>query len=238
MGITGLVPMGGMATRWSPLSIPKELLPVALRDGKPVVALDCVIDAMVATAADRILVPIRPEKAGPVMQYLGASRNGVPILYLPCATETMLATIQSCGEILSGDTVLFGMPDTYISNQQIFDLCLLQLEDLECEVSLGCFIADSNSDLDAVESCNDRLVAVHPKPHSRPPAEPFWGVAVWTSAFTNSLSHSSRDTSTRLGDLFNEAARSGSASFYLDETARYVDLGTPTRYFDAISHNS
>lgn len=90
--LVGLVPMGGYAEPWKPYPGPKELLPAGLYSkGRPRVIAGYIIDRMVAAGVGRLVIPVRPEKAGMVMSYFGHELdNGATIAYVAAPEPSLL----------------------------------------------------------------------------------------------------------------------------------------------------
>src|SRR5438067_1400485 len=150
--LVGIVPMGGYGERWTPYPCPKELLPFGCEpDGRPRVIGDYVMARMALAEADLIVVPVRPEKAILVMNYFGHRfRDLVPIAYVAAPGPTLVANLQACVPLLQGNTVLFGMPDTYFTPKTAFRSCREALGGTT-ELVLGCWLHPDPSELDTVE---------------------------------------------------------------------------------------
>jgi hypothetical protein len=232
----GIVPMGGSAARWRPLSCPKELLPFGTRpDGSPKVAADCVFEAMTAADVSRVIVPILPQKAPLIMPYLGTRlKNGALITYVAAPGPTMMANLMACAPLLGNDDVLFGMPDTSFTPPDIFIRCGDRLGGaVECV--LGVFPSDDPEELDVVLHHDGFADSVLPKPHAFGGAPgDVWGVAAWNAAFTTRAAMWP-DTSGPLGAVFRQVAVEGGRSCAVVAGHDYTDLGSYSRYARALA---
>ena len=172
--LVGLIPMGGQAERWAPLVTPKELLPVGQRsDGRPLMLVDYVLEAMLAADVELIVIPITPIKADIVMRYLGTHlTNGALISYITAPGPTLVANLAACAGLLQGHDVLFGMPDTIFTPVDILRQCHERLG-TDVELSLGVFPSTEPEELDVVDHSDGWAHAIRPKP--RPPGAPAGG---------------------------------------------------------------
>jgi hypothetical protein len=232
----GIVPMGGSAVRWQPLTCPKELLPFGTRpDGSPRVAADCVFDAMTAADVSRVIIPILPHKAPLIMHYLGTRlQNGALITYVAAPGPTMTANLMACVPLLGRDDVFFGMPDTSFTPSDIFVRCGDCLGGaVECV--LGVFPSNDPEDLDVVLHHGGFADSVLPKPHTfgGEPAD-VWGVAAWNAAFTERLAIWP-DVSDPLGAIFRHVTAEGRGSCAIVAGHDYADLGSYPRYAHALA---
>lgn len=165
--LVGVVPMGGIAARWAPMNVPKELLPLGLGpEGRPRSVVDSVMDAMATARVDQIVVPVLPDKAAAVMRYLGpANRDGAPIVFVVAPGPTLVANLASCAPLLAGCRVAFGMPDTQFEPDSILASCVGRLTQ-RCNLALGVFRSDDPAELDVVTRSGDRVRQILPKPHN------------------------------------------------------------------------
>jgi glucose-1-phosphate thymidylyltransferase len=169
MGIVGVIPAAGYATRLQPIPGSKEVLPVR---GKPV--MDYLVERMRVGGCTRLLVVTRPEKADVIAhaEELGAE---VVRAYPQSVSESLLAGMKG----LDGkDIVLIGFPDTIWAPETGY-VPLTRAVQSGCDVALGLFRIQPSelSRSDAVVLRDDgRIERVEVK-RANPSSEWIWGCA-------------------------------------------------------------
>jgi glucose-1-phosphate thymidylyltransferase len=251
-GKCGIVPAAGAGVRLAPYRAPKELIQIGYRavDGRPLpkAAIEHVLTAMRAGAADRAFVVLSPAK-WEVFRYLGSGEHlGMDLAYL--CQETPLGmphAIDLATPFLAGQTVCMGMPDTLVTP----DDCFAALSDFHdttrADLSLGVFPALDPRALAPVviEPGSYRVLAIVDKP-AEPPAANTWGIAVWSPVFTEllhgyvaaAIGEPGPDRERRrellLTDVFMAAVTAGLRVHALAfESGAYHDIGDPANVIRA-----
>ncbi len=212
MGIVGVLPAAGYATRLQPLDCSKEVLPVG---GRPV--MDYVVDRMRAGGATSLVVVTREEKQDVVAhaREIGAT---VVLAAPDTVTESFDAAIR---HLPDDDVVLIGLPDTIWEPADGYRRLVGEVERGR-EIALGLFRLTRDLERsDVVTVSDDGLVErVHVKPRT-PPSSWVWGCA---AARARSL----RDLATDPwpGGYFDALARSGVAIGAVRLSDVWIDIGT------------
>lgn len=234
--LVGVVPMGGFGERWAPYPCPKELLPFGCDpDGRPRVIGDCVMERMAEARADLIVIPVRPEKALPVMSYFGHRYRGGPaVAYVSAPGPTLVANLQACVPLLSGHSILFGMPDTYFTPSRAYHALLEHLH-APTELVLGCWGHADPRELDTVQIEGNVVRRVMPKPRTAEDhSSEVWGIAAWSTGFTERLDAWNDRAHHNPGFLFAEAAMAGKAKGVVFTGDRYWDVASYGLWEDAL----
>lgn len=212
MGIVGVLPAAGHATRLQPLDCSKEVLPVG---GRPV--MDYVIDRMRAGGATSLFVVTREEKQDVVAhaREIGAT---VVLAAPDTVTESFAAAIR---HLPDDDIVLIGWPDTIWEPADGYRPLVREVERGR-EVAIGLFRLTRDLERsDVVTVSDDGLVQrVHVKP-ATPPTSWVWGCA---AARARSL----RDLATDPwpGGYLDTLARSGVEIAAERLSDVWIDIGT------------
>lgn len=240
--VVGLIPAAGVAKRVSPLPSSKELFPVGFREIeiegqlqiRPKVVSQYLLDGMFHAGAQKVWVVLGRHKPD-IMQYYGdGTQYGGPMAFLVVENSLgMPHTLDQAWPWLSGDTVLFGMPDTIFAPSDTFARLLCQHRDSGCDVTLGIFPTDRPEKLCPVKLDRDgRVIGMTDKPpHSD--IMNTWGCACWSPSFTEFMhcylaQASSSHQEVVLASVFRAAIEAGlgvEGLFFAD--GEYIDIGTP-----------
>ena len=175
MSIVGVLPAAGQATRLN--GLPKFLLPIP--EGN---LLDWHCKQMRAASAERVLVGTSWVNSALVAQH---APNGTEqyLVSTKTMTETVLAARRNAGDA----DVLFGMPDTYWANEDVYEQISTAVSD--ADVTLACwFIRDDQRgklgqcELDLYGNV---LAVVDKSPDCSMPW--VWGAMYWKPSFWNCL---------------------------------------------------
>ena len=192
--IIGLLPAAGHATRIAPLPCSKEIFPIGFYDeaedqktGIRVVS-SAVIDSMKKAGANQIYMVIRKGKWD-IPDYFGTGKGfHVSIAYIVTdETPGTPFTIRKAIPFIKDKTVLFGFPDIFINNHQVFDRLLDKQKKTGSDLILGLFEADNPKKMDMVETDDEgnvKNIVIKPKSTHLTYS---WIVAVWTPLFTKFL---------------------------------------------------
>ena len=236
----GLIPAAGRATRLLPFRYPKELFPIAYHepDGSAggvdvrVVCQDA-LDCLAAGAVSKAFVVISDHKFE-VMRFLSDGREyGMELAYLHQRDICGLPQAIDCAYPWIGDNnTALVLPDTMIEPRETVAILLDALRRSESDVVLGVFPTAHPGDLCPVEfDESGRVLGLYDKDATRGISNT-WGVAVWTSGFTEYLHRylntgpSRRGTELALAEVFMAASREGLVVTALPvPNGRFVDIG-------------
>jgi dTDP-glucose pyrophosphorylase len=214
----GIIPAAGSASRM--FGIPKMLLPTP--GG---VLLDVLAERM-AGVTTHLFTGTRSGLFGMLAGRLSSAAHTV---YL-ANTATMSQTVKLAEHYAPDQPVVFGMPDTWIEDDQAFVKLAAAIDD-GAEVAVGLFHVrpgQRNGGLCAVEA--DRVVDVVDKPEVC--AYPYiWGALAWRASFWP-LIHSADP---HVGYALPRAIAKGLTVRAVLLDGAYWDCGTPDDYFDCIA---
>jgi glucose-1-phosphate thymidylyltransferase len=168
VGVVGIVPAAGYATRLQPLNCSKEIVPVG---GRPV--MDFLVERMRAGGASEIRVVTRPEKRD-VIEH-AESLGALVVLARPATTsESFAAGLQG---LEPEDVALLGWPDTLWEPPDGYRR-LVDAVERGAEVALGLFELTADLERSDVISfdAEGRIAGVQVKP-ARPASRWIWGCA-------------------------------------------------------------
>ena len=235
----GVVPMAGQAKRLGGLPHSKEIypLPVINKQSAPKVVCEHVLEKMFRAGIDRVYITLRQGKWD-IPDYLGdGTKLGMHLAYLmmglPHGTPY---SIDQAFPFIRDQIVALGFPDMIFPNEDIFTSLLTYLDSNDVDVVLGLFPADRPEKTDMVELIDDKIVKkIHIKPdHTR--LSYCWGIAVWTSAFTQYLhdyllehqSDAANLPELYVGDIVQAGMESGLRVHGIPVSKQsYLDIGTP-----------
>ena len=214
-----IIPCAGTATRIH--GIPKYLLPVA--DGY---LLNTLIQRMQAVDAQPI-IGVNPENAGLVMQY-----KRTAFVHTAKDYKTMSETVLSCRNFADNETVLFGMPDTYIEDDDCFRKLIAAIDD-GAHVAVALFHDRPGQHLKVgmCEIRDGRVVALEDKPkHTR--MTWLWGALAWKPIFWPYM----RASDPHVGYALPRAIAAGLDVRAVKMDGLYYDCGTFAEYEELIVH--
>jgi len=240
--VVGLIPAAGEAKRIAPLPCSKEIFPLGLRTREnheefaPTTACDYLLDKMHRAGIRKAYIVLRKGKWD-IPAYLCQNPLGkVELAYLALSVSAGVPyTIDHAYPFLKNSVVAFGFPDIVFHEYSAFDRLLHCQQETGCHVVLGLFPADNPVKVDMVELAESGAVRdIIVKPH-KTSLTYTWGIAVWSSAFTQFMHDVVCDKETRnrdrelfVGDILREAIRDGlrvEGVRISDEP--FVDIGTP-----------
>lgn len=220
----GLIPCAGSATRIH--GIPKALLPV--NDGY---LLGRLVDAMRAMGVQGI-IGTTPENASFLHRY---SKGG--FVYVVDQYVTMSETILSCKGFATVDKVvtedvLFGMPDAYTEDDNVYPKLAAALED-GAQVAVALFRARPHQHLKAgmCDTDGNQVVSVEDKPPETILAW-LWGALAWKPVFWEHL----RPDDPHVGYALPRAIAAGLDVRAVRMEGGYYDCGTFLEYEELIVH--
>ena len=238
----GIVPAAGRGSRMQPLAFSKELLPVGTRTElhpsgvleRPRAVSEYLLERMILAGATRLCFVISPGKSD-ILEYYGASFNGVPIVYVvqPAAAGLCDAIFRAAPLVSQreDDEILLGLPDTVWFPEDgltllpsgtlaflLFPVARPQLFDSVVLGAAGAVL---------------RIDVKHPAPISRL----IWGAVRMPASVFHSL-HALWQTAARrdeyLGTLVNAWLGAGGSAVGIAGGTDYVDTGTPHGFREAL----
>ena len=135
---------------------------------------------------------------------------------------------------LSGETVLFGMPDTIIEPSDCFRQLRDYHEDQSSALTLALFRTDNPTKFGMVEADEKGAVVRTVDKPKTTDLTAMWGAACWSPDFTDLIGDYLTEAKPDgrelvLGDVFNRALeRKMKVQSLLFENGRYIDIGTTT----------
>jgi dTDP-glucose pyrophosphorylase len=234
--IWGIVPCAGLGTRMRSNAFSKELLPVGTHadgDGeRPKAISEYLLDRMVDAGATRICVVVSPSKFD-IVRYYGATFRGASLCYVvqPDAYGLVDAVFRAMPLLRSADGVLLGLPDTVWF--PVGALGELPHDGL----SLLLFPVERPDAFDAVlTDASGRVTEVRVKDRA-PGTSWIWGAVRGNGAVFRQLHAlwSDRGRSDQyIGTLLNAYIARGGVVHAAPLGERYIDVGTPAGYRDAL----
>jgi glucose-1-phosphate thymidylyltransferase len=236
----GVLPAAGRAARLAPFRYPKELLPIVyapseLDDGlRPRAVIEYSLAAVAAAGVRRTLIVIAPWKSDLVGCLGDGQAHDTEIGYV-CQDEPLGLphAIDRAHPWTSGNHVVFAMPDTIFTPTDAIARLRERYLDARADLALAVFPTDQAWRLGPVVTQDGAVVRVLDKP-DLPPVANTWGAAIWGDAFADLLHAQARATESEttapaLGELFDQAVRSGLNVAALEFThGSFEDIGTPT----------
>ncbi len=239
--IVGLIPAAGRGSRLAPFPCPKELFPVGYQDymvngivqRRPKVISQYLIEHIIEAGAKKVLI-IVSEGKGDIMKYYGdGSGFAADIAYLYQEELNGMPNALNLAHNWIGDsTVMFGMPDTIIEPDTVFQSMLTAHEQDAADVTLGLFPTNYPSKFGMVSMDEESNVLYTIDKPKESDLKYMWGCAIWSPAFTKLLAEfvSSRNGNTKenvLGDVFNLAIeRKMKVKGFAAADGKYIDIGT------------
>lgn len=215
----GILPAAGKAERMH--GLPKYLLPIP-----DTYLLQRHVDMM----ETKVFIGSHPANRASLADY----QQGA-FVYPAIRHETMTETILSAQEYkwTDGETILFGMPDTFIEDVRCYAKLAAALKD--CDVAVGVFHArhEQRRKLCMVDfdPKSYQLFGVSEKPKNTDLTYT-WGAIAWKPAFWEYIATEPENISFALP----LAASKGLRVRCILMDGGYWDCGTPDEYFDLITH--
>lgn len=223
----GIIPAAGKAERMH--GLPKMLLPIPG-----------------GFLLGRLFQQIRASTDNYVGMFIGTSRENDDVVHeyvdmglVYCVENhaTMSETILSMREHTrrydeSEQNVLFGMPDTYIEDDQVFVKLARALDD-DADVAVGVFRAREGQHAEGGMCAiyADQVVQVFDKPKSTS-LEWIWGALAWKPDFWQHI-HAEDE---HVGFGVQRAIEAGMDVRAAKMDGQFFDAGSPSRYFALIRH--
>ena len=239
--IIGIIPAAGKGSRLAPFPCPKELFPVGYQDcfidgtiqRRPKVISQYLIENIIKAGAQKVLI-IVSEGKGDIMKYYGdGSSFSAHIAYLYQEELNGMPNALNLAHNWIGDsTVMFGMPDTIIEPDTIFQSMRAYHESNMADLTLGLFATHypSKFGMVALDEQNNVMYTIDKPAESQ--LNYMWGCAIWSATFSELLTEfvESRNGNTKesvLGDVFNLAIeRKMLVKGFVANDGKYIDIGT------------
>jgi glucose-1-phosphate thymidylyltransferase len=218
MGLVGVIPAAGSATRLGPLPSSKEVLPV---DGRPVV--DYLVERMRLADCDEIRLVTRTDKADVIER-----ARELELRVILARPQTVAESVALGLDNLSADdVVLLGFPDSIWEPPDGFVRLVGELDD-ELAAVLGLFRTPDLQRSDVVSLDAAGLVAAIDVKPAQPESEWIWGCAAVRASSLANLAASGE-----LGRHFDSLARRRLVrGVHLSD--RWLDIGTKAGLHRAI----
>ena len=190
----GIVPAGGLASRIAPVPCSKEIYPIGLGakagEGiiRPKVSGQFLLEKFSNAQVAQALMILRKGKWD-IPQYFGNGLSiGIDLAYLIVENPNGVPfTVDQAFSFIEHKKVAFGFPDILFSEQHAFDTLIQRQRNSDADIVLGLFPCGTVLQADRVEVGEDGRVR---EIISRSVSTEYmmtWGIAVWTSRFTNFL---------------------------------------------------
>ena len=229
MGLVGIIPAAGVAERID--GLPKYLLPV-----KEGYLLGVLCERMNEAGATDLLIGANPNNRNLLEHYAPANAL-VYTKFSKTMSETVLAAQPWCGKA----NVLFGMPDSWWSNQGGYRWLAEELsEELPCCVAvwkaresqrgkLGMVMTQAKW-IEGWQRQIQEVIAVKDKPGPTNSFRDLWGAMAWHPRFWEFI----RPEDPHVGYAIERAVGSGVTVRAVSMNGEYWDCGTRDSYFELI----
>lgn len=235
----GVIPAAGRGSRMQPLAFSKELLPVGTRTEmhasgpveRPRAVSEYLLERMIRAGATRFCFVISPGKSD-ILEYYGASFEGVPIVYVVQPAAAGLCDAIFCAAPLVGEEeVLLGLPDTVWFPDN--GLCLLP----PGRLSFLLFPVKRPELFDAVVLGEGGAVVRIEVKQPSPASSLVWGAVRMPGQAFHMLHQLWQMPARRdeyLGTLVNAWLAEGGSAVGVAAGTHYVDTGTPHGFREAL----
>ena len=215
----GILPTAGAATRIH--GLPKWLLPIpgGYLLGKHIMDMQYNhVQVVIATS---------PENVSLVEKY---KRNA--FVHVATNYKTMSETVLSCWLRSTGENIIFGMPDSYVEDDQCYPKLTRALDD-GADVAVALFRARHKQHLKAgmCDTRGNQVVTVIDKP-AETKFTRLWGALAWKPAFWEYL----RPEDPHVGYALPRAIAAGLDVRAIRMDGGYWDCGTTLEYFELVNH--
>ena len=243
----GLVPAAGCGTRLGRPVVPKELFPVTLavhQDGtmSPVLAIDESIRQLRLAGVQSAFVIVRTTKLQLIDHLRSGQDSGLNLAYLiQEEARGLAAAINIVTPWLQRRNVCLVLPDTVVQPHDAVKAVMAELYRSHADLVLGVFPTNTPQLLGPVriDIFTGAVQEIADKPAQTDLCNT-WGVAAWTPVFQDFLhqmvSKWPTDDELVLGqafDVFRSAGYKVQAVTFLDQDARFCDIGTGVGLADA-----
>lgn len=218
----GIIPAAGKASRIS--GLPKFLLPF-FHNNKSTILLTSLVDMM---NVDDLYVTTCPENAQLIYKYLPETST-----LMVADTHTMSETVCRMQKLVGERNVLFGMPDTYVTDKFAYKKLADEMNRSNADVVVGLwkFREDQKGKLGQCQIDVDRNVVRVVDKDPTCDLEWAWGALAWKSSFWN---HIDPKTS-HVGYGLNPAIAAGLNVKAVYMEGEYYDCGTPSEYIKLLT---
>ena len=190
----GIVPAAGLASRIAPVPCSKEIYPIGLDAGigesvaRPKVSGQYLLEKFSNAHIAQALMILRKGKWD-IPQYFGNGLSiGIDLAYLIVENPNGVPfTVDQAFSFVEHKKVAFGFPDILFSEEHAFDLLMQRQRNSAADIVLGLFPCGTVLQADRVDAGEDGRVREILARSVSAQCMTTWGIAVWTSRFTNFL---------------------------------------------------
>ena len=237
--LVGVIPAAGWGERLKSYPLPKELYSIGsmeigagIRAPKPIAQY--IYEQIARCKPSRIYFVLGANKNYLMQYFENGRRSHVPTGYLFQERPTGLAmALYEARNFIGNETILFGMPDTYVEPEDSFVRLLEVHRRKHADITLGLFYVDDPSKFGCVECKGNEIVSISDKPE-KPRSNWVWGIIICERTIFDIIP---RLTTTRgeyqLTDAFQLSLEMGLKVIgHKFRGGRYFDIGW---YDDALS---
>lgn len=241
--VIGLIPAAGKATRLSPLTGSKEILPIGLQtpEGTPKVACHYLFEHMTKAGIKKAYVIIREDKWDIPACFGDGTAYGIHLAYLMMGRPygPPFTLDQAC-PFIQDALVALGFPDIIFRSDDAFKRLIAKQVETKADVVLGLFPTQQPQKVDMVEIDHHyRVKRIQIKP-DKTGLKHTWGIAVWTPVFTHFMhdylmtvqssfeTAENEKTELHVGDVIQAGIADGLKIWSVPVSNEpYIDIGTP-----------
>jgi len=237
--IIGFIPAAGKGSRLG-YATPKELLPFPGEGSiKPIIAKT--IENMKFAGIEHVIVATSIDKPE-IMKYLQDGYDfSINISYVcqvhrnikQYKTSGFVEVIDSAYHLLKGNTILFGMPDTYVDPYDIYSQALQEFIDDKLDIAFICFKTNTPSKFGMVHFNKQKeVIQIFDKPTNIENLQYMWGALIWSPRITDSFHYTLKNrvgvnSKFKYDDILNQEIVLGAKTrVFTFDNGKYIDIGT------------
>ncbi len=219
----GIIPIGGSAERMN--GLPKFLLPVG-----DSFLLAWLCGQMADVRSNAIMLGVKKNYQDLVRNSILAPINRYA-WYYEADTKTMSETVLLALDefAISNETVLFGMPDTYWTDENVYETLIDNMNDAIVNVAVWYTPPHHRSKRGMCEIHRHRILEVIDKPLATDLTWG-WGAMVWEPEFWQYI----KPEDPHVGFALQRALDANELIFNHTFPGKYYDCGTPDEYYECI----
>ncbi len=224
--IIGLIPCAGEGKRLN-FPYPKEMFPDLRKKIYMPIFMD--IFGHMSKITNDIVVVVNNQR-GLLKKYLRAHcPKGINIHFVLQEKPVSLPhAILQAYPLIKNKNVLFGMPDTIITDSKCFEIIYRTFMKDNFDLICGCFKVNRPQDFGAVEFYKSGLIRkFKDKPKKPVRSKWIWGILAWSPNFSRAIKNNFKANNYNLtDDTMNLFTRDKKALGIKFKDSRYYDMGT------------